>query len=170
MFSEHVKLMMDLEVIAFQSDLTRVATLMTGHEMSNLSFPELGFGDPYHPLTHHQGDPLKISRVIQVNRFHTGLFAYFLDKLRSTPDGNGSLLDHSTVLYGSPLSDGNLHMFKDLPILLVGGASGQLQGGRHIRFPKDTPITNLYLTLLDKLGVSVENMGDSTGKLELLAV
>ena len=169
-FSEHVKLMMDLEVLAFQSDLTRVATLMTGHEMSNLGFPELGFGDPYHPLTHHQGDPLKIGKVAQVNRFHINLLAYFLDKLRSTADGSGSLLDHSTVLYGSPLSDGNLHMFKNLPILLVGGASGQLKGGRHIRFPQGTPAANLYLTLLDKLGVSVENLGDSTGRLELLSV
>ena len=143
---------------------------MTGHEMSNLAFPEIGFGDPYHPLTHHQGDPVKIGKVVQVNLFHAKTLAYFLDKLRSTPDGDGSLLDHSIVLYGSPLSDGNLHIFKNLPILLIGGGSGQLKGGRHIRYPKDTPMANLYLTLLDKLGVSVESLGDSTGKLELLSV
>jgi hypothetical protein len=169
-FTEHVKLMMDLEVLAFQSDLTRVATLMTGHEMSNLGFPEIGFGDPYHPLTHHQGDSTKIGKVVQVNRFHTTILAYFLDKLRSTPDGDGTLLDHSITFYGSPLSDGNLHIFKNLPILLVGGGSGQIKGGRHLRYPKDTPVANLYLTLLDKLGVPVESLGDSTGKLELLAV
>ena len=98
------------------------------------------------------------------------MLAYFLDKLRSTPDGDGSLLDHSMTFYGSPLSDGNLHIFKNLPILLVGGASGQIQGGRHIRYPQDTPVANLYLTMLDKLGVPVESLGDSTGKLELLSV
>jgi hypothetical protein len=143
---------------------------MTGHEMSNLGFPEIGFGDPYHPQTHHQGDPVKIGKVLQVNRFHTTILAYFLDKLRSTPDGDGSLLDHSITFYGSPLSDGNLHIFKNLPVLLVGGGSGQIKGGRHLRYPKDTPMANLYLTLLDKLGVPVESLGDSTGKLELLSV
>jgi hypothetical protein len=169
-FTEHAKLMMDLEVLAFQTDLTRVATFMTGHEMSNLGFPEIGFGDPYHPLTHHQGDATKIGKVIRVNRFHTTILAYFLDKLRSTPDGSGSLLDHSITMYASPLSDGNLHIFKNLPVMLVGGASGQIKGGRHIKYPPDTPMANLYLTLLDKLGVPVDSLGDSTGKLELLAV
>jgi len=169
-FTEHLKLMFDLEVVAFQSDLTRVGTLQVGHEMSNQAYPELGFGDPYHPLTHHQGDAEKIAKVIRCNIFHTTLLAYFLDKMRSTPDGDGSLLDHSMIVYGSPLSDGNMHLFKNLPILLLGGGGGQIKGNRHIRFPKDTPMTNLYLTLLDKLGVSVESFGDSTGKLELLSV
>ncbi len=169
-FTEHVKLMMDLEVLAFQTDLTRVATLMTGHEMSNLGFPETGFGDPYHPLTHHQGDPVKIGKVVQVNRFHTTMLAYFLDRLRSTPEGDGSLLDHSMTLYASPLSDGNLHIFKNLPVLLVGGASGQIKGGRHLSYPTDTPMANLYLTMLEKLGVSIDSLGDSTGRLNLLAV
>jgi len=169
-FTEHIQLMMDLQVLAYQSDLTRVSTLMTGHEMSSLAFPELGFADPYHPLTHHQGDAQKIAKVLQVNMFHIKMLAYLLGKLQATPDGDGSLLDHSMIVYGSPLSDGNLHMFKNLPILLVGGGGGKIRGGRHLRFPKDTPLTNLYLTLLDKMGIDVDNLGDSTGKLEMLSV
>ncbi len=166
-FAEHIKLMYDLQVLAYQCDLTRVSTMMVGHEMSSQAYPELGFGDPYHSLTHHQGDPEKVGRVTKVNLFHSGFFGYFLEKLRSTPDGDGSLLDHSMILYGSSLSDGNLHLAKNLPIALVGGATNQLKGNRHIRYPKDTPIANLYLALLDRLGIHIESLGDSTGRVEL---
>ena len=160
--------MFDLQVLAYQSELTRVSTFMLGHEMSQQAYPEVGFGDQYHALTHHQGDPVKIAKVIRVNKFHMTLFSYFLEKLRSTPDGDGSLLDHSMILYASPLSDGNLHMYKNLPVVLAGGASGQIKSAGHVEFPKETPITNLYLTLLDKLGIHVESLGDSTGTVELL--
>ena len=168
-FTEHAKLMADLQTLAWQTDMTRVTTYMMGQESNSRVYNELGFSDAYHPLTHHQGDPVKIAKVIQVNIFHAKILAYFLDKLRSTPDGDGSLLDHSMIVYGSPLSDGNLHLFKNLPVLLVSGGAGQIQGGRHLRYPKDTPMANLYLTLLDKLGVPVDSLGDSTGKVELLS-
>jgi hypothetical protein len=166
-FTDHIKLMFDLQTLAFQTDMTRVSSLMVGHEMSNQSYPEIGFADPYHAVTHHQGDPDKIEKCVKVNTFHIEMFTYFLERLRSTPDGNGSLLDNSMILYGSPLSDGNLHLTKNLPILLMGGGSGRLKGGRHVRYAADTPMNNLFLTLLDKLDVHIDQLGDSTGKLEL---
>jgi len=166
-FSDYARLMLDLQVLAFQGDMTRVSTFMLGHEMGGRAYPELGFGDPHHSLTHHQGDTAKIAKVLQINIFHAKLYQYFLEKMRSVPDGDGSLLDHSLLVYGSALSDGNMHLYKDLPVLLVAGEVAGIQGGRHIRYPEDTPMANLYLTLLDKLGVPVENFGDSTGKLEL---
>ena len=163
---QHIRLMMDLQTLAFQSDLTRVSTLQIGHEMSNHSYPELGISDPYHPLTHHQGDPEKIAKATRVNIFHSQMFAYFLDKLRSTSDGDGSLLDHSIVLFGSGLSDGNKHVPINLPVLLAGG---QFPGNRHLRLPAGTPLANLYMTVLDKLGISLDRFADSTGKLETLS-
>ena len=167
-FSEHIKLMFDLQVLAYQCDLTRVSTLQVGHEMSSQCYPEIGITDPHHPFTHHQGDPEKIAKALQVNIFHTTMFAYFLEKMRSTRDGDGSLLDHSIILYGSGLSDGNLHMPLNLPVLLVGGGAGQVKGGRHLKYPQKTPFTNLFLTLLDMLGVPpVEKFGDSTGRLSV---
>ena len=166
-YSDYAKLMLDLQVLAFQGDITRVGTFMLGHEMSVRAYPELGFGDPHHSLTHHQGDVAKIEKVIQINVFHTQLFQYFLEKMRAVNDGDGSLLDHSLMVYGSALGDGNLHLYKDLPVLVVGGGIGGIQGGRHIRYPEDTPMANLYLTLLDKLGVPLESFGDSTGRLDL---
>jgi len=166
-FTEHVKLMFDLQTLAYQTDLTRVSTFMVGHEMSSQSYPEIGFADPYHAVTHHQGDPAKIEKCVKVNTFHIQMFAYLLEKMRSTPDGDGSLLDHSLMVYGSPLSDGNLHLTKNLPVLIMGGGSGQLKTGRHLRYPADTPMTNLFLTVLDKVGVSAEKIGDSTARLEL---
>lgn len=169
-FTEHIKLLIDLQVLAYQCDLTRVGTLMVGHEMGLQAYPELGFADPYHPLTHHNGDPEKIAKVIQIDTLHTSVYAYFVEKLRSTPDGDGSLLDHSINLYGSGLSDGNVHAHDDLPVLVVCGKESQIRGGRHLRYPSETPMANLYLTVLDKLGVSVDKLGDSTGKLELLSV
>jgi hypothetical protein len=166
-FSDYAKLMLDLQVLAFQGDLTRVATFMVGHEMGGRAYPELGFGDQHHSLTHHQGDKAKIAKVIQINIFHARLYRYFLEKMRSVPDGDGSLLDHSLLVYGSPLSDGNMHLYKDLPVLLVAGSATGVEGDRHVRYPENTPIANLYLSLLDKLGIHLESFGDSTGRVDL---
>jgi uncharacterized protein DUF1552 len=170
-FEEHAKLMFDLQVLAYQCDLTRVTTFMMGHEQTTRTYPEIGVPDSHHPLTHHDGDPDKIAKVIRINLFHTKLLAYFLDKLRSTPDGDGSLLDHSLILYASGLSDGNMHLHDNLPVLLAGGAACQLKGGRHLRYPAGTPMPNLYLTMVDMIGVPVGSLGtSSTGKLDLLSV
>ncbi|MEE9163145.1 MAG: DUF1552 domain-containing protein, partial [Candidatus Neomarinimicrobiota bacterium] len=169
-FTGHCKLMMDLQVLAFQTDMTRVITFMMGREQNTRVYNELGIKDAYHPLSHHQNDPSKIAQVFKIDILHSQMFAYFLEKMRSTPDGDGSLLDHSMIIYGSSLSDGNLHVHNDLPILLVGGGAGQMNMGHHVRYPDDTPTTNLFLTLLDKLEIPLENFGDSTGQLELLEV
>ncbi len=166
-FSDYAKLMIDLHVLAFQADVTRVGTFMIGHEMSGRAYPELGFGDPHHSLTHHQGDTSKIEKVVKVNVFHTTLFNYLLERMKSVPDGDGTLLDHSLIMYGSPLSDGNMHTYKDLPVLLITPGVAAMRGGRHVRYPKDTPVANLYLALLEKLGIQAETFGDSTGRLEL---
>jgi len=165
-FSEYAKLMLDLQVLAFQGDMTRVSTFVFGHEMTGRAYPELGFGDPHHALTHHQGDTAKIEKVLRINVFHATLFRHFLEKMMSIPEGDGTLLDHSLIVYGSPLSDGNMHLYKDLPVLLIAGGVAGIRGGRHIRHP-ETPMTNLYLTLLEKLGIELDKFGDSTGKLEL---
>jgi hypothetical protein len=162
--------MMDLQVLAYQTDTTRVITFMIGREQNTRVYDELGFSDAFHPLSHHQNDPAKIAKCIQINTLHTQMLAYFLDKMRSTPDGDGSLLDHSMIVYGSAISDGNLHLHDNLPVLVAGGGSGTLKGGRHIRYPNETPTTNLYLTLLDKLGMPLERFGDSNGRLDLAAV
>jgi hypothetical protein len=143
---------------------------MVGHEMSGRAYPELGFGDTHHSLTHHQGDTEKIAKVVQVNIFHAKLFSYFLEKMQSAPGGDGSLLDHTVVLYGSALSDGNNHLYKDLPALLVAGGIQKTAGGRHVRFDKETPIANLYMNMLGKAGVGVDHFGDSNGALELPSV
>ena len=169
-FETYAKLMFDLNVLAYQSDLTRVSTFMMGREQSDRSFPEIGIPDAHHALTHHQNDPVRIGKVIQINTFHSKLFAYFLDRLRSTPDGDGSLLDHSMIVYGSCISDGNRHVYEDLPVLLAGGSACQIKGGSHVRYPSTTPMTNLYLSLLDKLNVPIEHLGDSTGHLKLLSI
>ena len=169
-FQEHAKLMYDLQVLAFQSDLTRMTTFMVGREKTDRAYPEIGIPDAHHPLTHHGGDRQLIEKVVQIEALHSKMFAYYLEKLQSTPDGDGSLLDHLIITYGSGISDGDRHSVVDLPLVLAGGGAGELKGGRHVRYPKDTPISNLYLTLLDKLGIPVENFGDSNGKLDLLAV
>ena len=166
-FSDYARLMLDLQVLAFQGDMTRVATFMVGHEMGGRAYPELGFGDQHHSLTHHQGDQEKIAKVIQINIFHAKLYQYFLEKMRSVPEGEGSLLDRSLLVYGSPLSDGNMHLYRDLPLLLIAGAATGIAGNRHVRYPDDTPMANLYLTLLDRLGVTIERFGDSTGRIAL---
>jgi hypothetical protein len=167
-FSEYYKLMTDLMVLAWQTDMTRVCTFQIGHEMSGRAYPEVGFGDAHHSVTHHQGDREKIQKTTQINIFHTKMLAYYLDKLRATSDGDGSLLDHSMILYGSALSDGNLHLYTNLPLLLVAGGVAGIKGGRHVRYPKGTPMNNLLLTMLDKANVPpLERLGDSTGRLQL---
>ena len=148
-YEEHVKLMFDLEVLAYQCDLTRVITFMIGREQSGMTYPQIGVPDAHHPISHHQDNPVKIANLAKINAYHVKLFAYFLDKLRSTPDGDGSLLDHMTMIYGAGIADSNSHSPLDIPLVLVGGGAGNLRGGRHIRYPKDTPLANLHLTLLD---------------------
>ncbi len=167
-FSDYFKLMSDVMVLAYQTDMTRVITFQMGHEMSLRSYPELGFTNSHHSQTHHHGEAEKIAKVIQINTFHTKMLAYYLDKLRSTPDGDGSLLDHTLIMYGAALSDANLHLYTDLPVLMVGGGINGIKGGQHIKYPSRTPLTNLLLTMLDKAGVpKVGQLGDSTGRLDL---
>jgi hypothetical protein len=167
-FSDYFKLMADLMVLAWQTDMTRVITFQMGHEMSGRAYPELGFGDAHHPCTHHQGDREKQEKTTQINGLHTRMLAYYLGKLRDTNDGDGSLLDHSMIMYGASLSDANLHLYNDLPLLFVAGGVKGIKGGMHVRYPKRTPLTNLLLTMLDTAGVPhVEKLGDSTGRLPL---
>jgi Protein of unknown function (DUF1552) len=168
-FSEYYRLMADLQVLAWQTDMTRVCTFQIGHEMSGRAYPDdAGFGDAHHAVTHHQGDREKIAKTTQINILHARLLGYYLDKLAETQDGEGSLLDHALVLYGSALSDGNLHLYTDLPLLLVGGGVAGIKGGRHVRYPGRTPMTNLLLTMLDKANVPhMDRLGDSTGRLSL---
>jgi hypothetical protein len=164
---EHAKLMFDLMLLAYQTDMTRVITFMLDFEISPRPYPEIGVPEGHHPVSHHAGDPKKIEKWTKVSIYHVQLFSYFLEKMRSTPDGDGSLLDHSILLYGAGISDGDTHSHKGLPALLVGGGGGKIKGGRHIQYPKDTPVTNLHLAMLDKVGIPVESIGDSTGRLEL---
>jgi Protein of unknown function (DUF1552) len=169
-FEEHSRLMFDLLALAYQADLTRVATFMMGHEVSSRAYPEIGVPDAHHPISHHQGDTEKISKCAKVNAFHMQTFARFVEKLQATPDGDGSLLDHTILMYGSGMSDGNLHSHLNLPLLLVGGGAGRLKGGRHVRYAADTPLANLHLTVLDKLGVRMDSFGDSNGQLRELSL
>jgi len=148
-------------------DLTRVATFMMAREFSGRTYPEIGVPDSHHPISHHENDPAKLVKLTKINTYHATFISYFLKKLQSTPDGDGSLLDHSLIVYGAGMSDSNTHDPKNLPVVLAGGASGLLKGGRHIRFAKDTPLANLHLTLLDKFGVHLEALGDSNGRLDL---
>jgi hypothetical protein len=158
--------MFDLQVLGYQCDLTRVITLMFGREQSGMTFPQIGVPDAHHPISHHQGNTVKIANLAKINAYHVQLFSYLLEKLRSTPDGDGTLLDHVTMMYGAGIADPNSHSPFDIPLVLAGGGAGNLKGGRHIRYPKDTPLANLHLTLLDQFGVHWDRIGDSTGKLE----
>lgn len=167
-YADHARLMFDLQVLAFQADVTRVITFQLARETSNRTYPEIGVPDPHHPLTHHGNDPRKVEKVARVNRMHVGLFAEFLAKLRDTREGNGTLLDHSLLLYGSGMGNPNQHDHDNLPILVAGGAAGRMRGGRHIRFAQPTPLANLHLTLLDKVGVRLERFGDSRGRVDEL--
>src|SRR3984893_10704687 len=164
-FEDHVKLMFDLEVLAYQCDLTRVITFMMGREFSGVTYPQIGVPDAHHPISHHQNESEKVAKVAKINAYHVQLFAYLLDKLRSTADGDGSLLDHMTMIYGAGMADSNAHSPLNIPVVVVGGGVGQLKGGRHIRY-QGLPLANLHLTLLDKLGVQWDRIGDSTGRLD----
>jgi hypothetical protein len=168
-YVDHARLMMDLMVIAYQADLTRVVTFMMAREGSNRSYREIEVSDGHHNCTHHQNDPDKIAKTIKINAHHMNQFAYFVEKMKSTPDGDGTLLDHSLILYGSSLSDGNKHTHTDLPTMLIGGASGKVKGGRHVKCADETPMNNLLLSMLEKTGIATEKLGDSTGKLEHLS-
>ena len=164
-FAEHARLMYDLQLLAYQTDRTRVITFMSGHELSGRTYREIGVPDAHHPLSHHRNVPEALEKLTTINTYHVELFASFLDKLQATPDGDGSLLDHVMLMYGAGMSDSNAHSPYDLPILLLGGGAGQLAGGRHLVYPARTPLANLHLSLLDKLGVDVDRIGDSTGEL-----
>ena len=164
-YQEHLRLMSDLLVLAFQSNSTRVATFVFANDGSNRSYPAIGVPDGHHDLSHHGADLAKQERIRKINRFHTAGLAELLGKLKSIPEGEGTLLDHCMIAYGSGISDGNSHSHNDLPILLAGQANGAIKAGRHIRYPQETPLTNLYLTMLDLVGVKVERFGDSTGRL-----
>ncbi|MDY6984499.1 MAG: DUF1552 domain-containing protein, partial [Pseudomonadota bacterium] len=167
-FTEHAKLMADLTALAWQAEITRVTTLMVAREVTNRVYPESGINEPFHNLSHHSEVQANKDRLATLNAFHTrATIAYFLQKLQDTPDGDGSLLDNSVVLYGSGMSNSNQHDHDPLPILVAGGASGRLQGGRHIRAGKDTPLANLHVALLEKLGVPIDAFGDSTSALTI---
>jgi hypothetical protein len=165
-YAEHARLMFDLQVLAWRGDVTRVITFQLARETSNRTYPEIGVPDPHHPLSHHGNDPAKVARMAKINAFHVSLFAEFIGKLRATREGNGSLLDHSVVLYGSGMGNPNVHDHTNLPILVAGGAACGLKGGRHIRFAKSAPLANLYLTLLDKVGVRLDTFADSSGRVD----
>jgi hypothetical protein len=167
-YADHARLMFDLQVLALQGDVTRVITFQLARETSTRTYPEIGVPDPHHPTTHHNNDPEKMAKVAKINAFHVSLFAYFLEKLKATPDGNGSLLDHSIYLYGSGMGNPNVHDHVNLPILVAGGGAGRLRGGRHIKYAEPTPLANLHLTLLDKVGVRVDAFADSKGKVQEL--
>src|SRR6185436_4387564 len=166
-FEEHLKLMFDLLTLAYQSETTRVATLMYAKDLSPASFPASGNRGGFHGSSHHANNKANMDNFALINKYHIQMLAYFIEKLSKTPDGDGNLLDHSMILYGSSMSNGNQHDHDQLPIVLVGGASGQLQGNRHIVTPAHTPMANLLLSMLDKLGVHRDSFGDSTGKLNI---
>jgi hypothetical protein len=166
-FDEHVKLMYELQWLAFRADVTRVVTFMLGRELNFRTYPEIGINEGHHGLSHHQDNPNQIAKLAKLNTYQAELFAWYLDKLQSTPDGDGSLLDHSMFLYGAGLSNPNLHAHYDLPLAVLGGGAGRLKGGRHLVFKEETPMTNLLLSLLDKVGVHAETLGDSSGRVPI---
>src|ERR1700728_2087983 len=168
-FEDQVRLLYDLQLLAFQSDLTRVTTFMYGREQTGRPYPQIGVPEPHHPLTHHQQDPVKMDKCCKIQRHHIELFAEYVEKLRNTPDGDGSLLDHVILLFGSGISNSDRHTHGPLPTFLVGGGAGTLRGGRHLIYPEHTPLTNLQLTLLHKLGVRAEKLGDSNGQFRELS-
>lgn len=166
-FEDHLALMLDLQRLAFQSDLTRVITFMLGKEQSARPYPQIGVPEAHHPLSHHNDRPELVAHMSKINRYHARLFADYVASLRATPDGNGTLLDHTTILYGSGLSNSSRHAGNNLPILLVGGGAGRLPSGRHIRYDSEPSLANLLVTLMDKMDVPVERIGGSTGRLPL---
>jgi len=166
-YDDHAKLMFDLAAVAFQADITRVFTLLLGREQTNRPYPWLGVPEAHHAVSHHQNDPVRLAKAAKINTYHIDLLARFADRLKSIPDGDGNLLDHSLLLQGSGLSNSDQHSHIDLPLVLLGGGAGTVKGGRHLRFPKDTPMNNLHMSMLDKVGVPVEKFGDATGRLTL---
>jgi hypothetical protein len=164
-WEDHIKLMFDLMVLAYQSDLTRVITLMVGHEQSGMTYPQIGVPDAHHPISHHQREPEKVAKTAKINAYHVKMFTYLLERLRDTPDGDGALLDHMTMIYGAGIADSNSHAPVNIPFLLAGGGAGNLKGGRHTNL-KGVPLANLHLTLMDQFGVSWDRIGDSTGRLD----
>ena len=167
-YADHARLMFDLQLLALQGDVTRVITFQLARETSNRTYPEIGVSDPHHPLTHHGNDPTKIAKVAKINQFHVSLFAEFLEKLEATQEADGSLLDHALYVYGSGMGNPNVHNHTNLPILVAGGAAGNMQGGRHLKLSKPTPLANLHLTLLNKVGIEMDSFGDSQGRMDEL--
>ena len=161
--------MFDLQVLAFQADITRVSSFLMARENVNRSYSEIGLAESHHSMSHHGNNPGKMADFSKLNTYHVETFAYFLKKLQAIPDGDGTLLDHSVVLYGSGMSDGNTHNNFSVPVVIVGGRDQQMKGNRHLKYPKGTPLANLSMSLMDKFGVNVERFGDSTGELDLLS-
>jgi hypothetical protein len=166
-FEDHIQLIFDLQVLAFQSDITRVTTLMFAGERSGRSYPQVGVPDSHHSVSHHDNNPEKLAKVARIDSCHVAQVAYFLDKLRNTPDGDSNLLENSMLLYGAGISNGNVHDHSPLPILLCGGAGGQLEGGRHIVYKNEPPLSNVLRSMLDKVGVHADKLGESTGVAEI---
>jgi len=165
-YADHAKLMFDLQVLAFQADITRVVSFQLARELSNRTYPEIGVPDPHHPTSHHGNDPEKLAKIAKINTFHVSLFAQFLEKLKATPDGDGSLLDNTVYLYGSGMGNSSIHDHDNLPILVAGGAAAGMKGNQHIRYKDPEPLANLHLTLLDRVGVHLDSFGDSNGKIK----
>jgi len=166
-FESHLKLMFDLQVLAYKAEITRISTLMLARENSNAVYPGSGVREGFHNASHHSNERRNMDQFAVLNQYHVKALTYFLEKLRATPDGDGNLLDHSMILYGSSLSDGNEHNFDPLPVVVAGGGSGTLRGGRHVRYAPQTPMANLLLSMLDKMGARVDGIGDSTGPLNI---
>jgi hypothetical protein len=167
-YEEHLRLMFDLLTLAFQTDTTRIATYILAHDGSNRQYPFIGVRDGHHDLSHHGGEKEKKEKIAKINRFHVTQFGYFLERLRSIREGEGTLLDNCMIIYGSGLGDGNAHNHDNLPVLLAGRGGGSIQSGRHVRFDRETPMTNLFLSILDRMGAPAERLGDSTGLLPQL--
>jgi hypothetical protein len=165
-YADHAKLMFDLQVLAFQADITRVISFQLARELSNRTYPEIGVPDPHHPTSHHGNDPEKLAKIAKINTFHVSLFAQFLEKLKATPDGDGSLLDNTVYMYGSGMGNSSIHDHDNLPILVAGGAAAGMKGNQHIRYKDPEPLANLHLTLLDRVGVHLDSFGDSNGKIK----
>jgi len=167
-YAEHAKLMMDLLALSYQTDMTRITTFMMAREVSAHAYPEIGVADSHHPLSHHQDEPAKLERLHKINEYHFQQFAHLVKKLSTMPEGDGTMLDYTLFMYGTGISDSNTHFHDDLPIALVGGKAAGIKGGRYIRYPKGTPLSNMHLTLLEKLGVPAEKFGNSTGQVDRL--
>jgi hypothetical protein len=166
-FEEHAKLMFDLQVLAYQADITRVFSMLMARETSPRTYPQIGVPEQHHPVSHHRDDPILIAKKQKIDTYHVQLLGYFLEKMQATPDGDGSLLDHSMILYGGGMGDGNLHEHANLPTLVAGGLGGALKTNQHLAFPENTPMANFFTTVLDKVGVQIDKIGDSTGRLPL---